>query len=187
MSLIVTILIVVSFIIFFFFRWRRNSILHAQITADEHLKEILEQIKDLKEELIQSETPEKQTLYRTTNEHLVMTYITSLRPNGKVVHSLSISQNKMLLRSAALISQIILAFLQQEEQWNGQIKVSRNNMKMVIFHFFFDLTPEEHANFLAEPLQEIDTILAIKKEHEEKSKEIKTTKVKKAKKAKKET
>ncbi|MEC7987723.1 MAG: hypothetical protein VX278_21320 [Myxococcota bacterium] len=144
MYIITAIVLVVLIVLLLLWRWRRNLHFHALATKEEHLHEILSQIHSMKDELKQSETPEKQTLFRTTEEKMVMTYITSLRPNGKIVHSLSLSQERLPIRSAALISLLIVTYFDKRDAWNHTLKISVNDMKMVIYHFFVDMEPDEH-------------------------------------------
>mgnify|MGYP000417042480 CR=1 FL=1 len=165
------VLLIVSAIVFL--RWRKKTTDHSEVTSEDHLLEILDLVQSMKEEISTAEPQKKQTHYRSSELKFVITYITSTRPNSKIVHGLSISRVGLRLKSAALVAQLIISYLDQEESWTPVLKVSQKS----IYHFHFDLDPEAHPAFVQKKHRSPNVVLDLLSEIQKKSQDIKIKRI----------
>ena len=141
----------------------RSISLHQEICSPEHLESLVQNLKTIKadlikrtpsfdiEELKKAGDPKERIAAGHTSKKLILTYLTTIPPDGKILHCFSISWGvkKLPIRSAALLSSVIIHTMNMEETWNKELKLS--NSKMPIFHFLFSLTPEENETYINTP------------------------------------
>jgi hypothetical protein len=141
----------------------RSSRIHQEACAPEHIAEVVEIIKKLKEELITKINSESsfeiqslreleqkhRVVIRYTTKKLVLTYLTSAPTDDRIIHSFSMSwtKKKLPIKTAAYLSSVIVHTLQLQEKWDKDLRVSIK--KAQVFHFLIKLKPEENKHYLS--------------------------------------
>jgi len=150
----------------------RNQQLHHDACSDNHIAELLLTIQKLREELLEkleehdafnAESLRKleqkdRIVIGYTNKHLILTYLVATHPDNSIVHhiSMSWSQKKLPIKTAAYLSAVLVYAFQKEEEWDKELRVA--NKKTQVFHFFLRDQNTEEAAFLRKELRALSSI-----------------------------